>query len=104
MLVCSGRQGRFVLDDAIAAGFLTHVFINEAKVRDIQVMQSNSAIAAYRLYHSYPNLLAGLNESESAQALQPLQLGHDVSFCAKTSITKTVPKLGATQREGLYLL
>jgi 2-phosphosulfolactate phosphatase len=104
IIVCAGRQGRFVLDDAITAGYLTHIFIHEAKVRDIPVAQSNAAIAAYRLYHSYPNLLAALNESDSAQALQPLQLGHDVSYCAKTSMTKTVPSLGTTPRKGLYLL
>src|SRR6266516_2225771 len=103
-LVCAGRQGQFVLDDAIAAGFLCHVFLNEAKVRDLPVTQSNSAIAAYRLFHSYPNLLAGLNDSESAKALYPLRLEADISYCAKTSITKRVPRLGTTSREGLYLL
>lgn len=104
MLVCAGRQGHFVLDDAVAAGYLAHIFINEAKVRNIEIRQSNATIAAYRLYHSYPNLLAGLNESESAQALQPLQLGQDVSYCAKESMTKRVPRLGTRPGEGLYLL
>ncbi|HVA22841.1 MAG TPA: 2-phosphosulfolactate phosphatase [Chloroflexota bacterium] len=104
LLVCAGRQGQFVLDDAIAAGYLCHIFLNETKVRDLPVSQSNSAIAAYRLYHSYPNLISALNESASAQALYPLRLGGDVSYCAQTSITKRAPRLGTTDREGLYLL
>jgi 2-phosphosulfolactate phosphatase len=104
MLVCAGRQGRFVLDDAVAAGYLCHVLLSEAKVRDFRVVQSNSASAAFRLYHSYPNLLAGLNESESAHALQPLRLSADVSYCAKASISKRVPRLGTELQRGLYLL
>jgi len=104
LLVCAGRQGRFVLDDAVAAGYLCHVFLNEARVRDVRVSQGNAANAAYRLYHSYPNLLAGLSESDSAQALQPLRLGGDGSYCARTSISKRVPRLGTTPGEGLHLL
>jgi 2-phosphosulfolactate phosphatase len=104
VIVCSGREGRFVLDDSVAAGYLCHVLLNEARVRNLPVVQSNSANAAYRLYHSYPNLLAALNESDSGQNLYPLRLEADVSFCAKTSTTKRVPRLGAAQWEGLYLL
>jgi 2-phosphosulfolactate phosphatase len=103
-LVCAGRQGQFVLDDAVAAGYLCHIFLNETKVRDLPVTPSNSALAAYRLYHSYPNLTSALNESASAKALQPLRLGADVAYCAQTSITKRVPRLASTLREGLYLL
>ena len=103
-LVCAGRQGQFVLDDAVAAGYLCHIFLNETRVRGVAVSQTNSAAAAYRLYHSYPNLTAALNESASAQALLPLRLGADVGYCARTSTTKRVPRLGAVDREGLYLL
>lgn len=104
IIVCSGREGRFVLDDAVAAGYLCHIFLNEARVRNLPVVQSNSANAAYRLYHSYStNLLAALNESDSGQALYPLRLEQDVSYCAKTSITKTVPRLGTTPWQGVYL-
>ncbi len=103
-MVCAGRQGRFVLDDAVAAGYLCHIFLNEARVRDLPVAQSNSAIAAYRLYHAYPNLLAAVNESESAKALYPLRLEADISYCARTSVTKRVPRLGTVALEGLYLL
>jgi 2-phosphosulfolactate phosphatase len=104
VLVCAGRQGQFVLDDAIAAGYLCHIFLNETKIRDLPVSQSNSAIAAYRLFHSYSNLTSAVNESASAQALYPLRLEADVGYCAQTSITKRVPRLGAVEREGLYLL
>lgn len=110
VLVCAGRQGRFVLDDAVAAGYLCHILLNEARVRNIRVAQSNAALAAYRLYHAYPNLLAALNESDSGQSLYPLRLGEDVSYCAKTSISKTVPRLERSvahewsERQGLYLL
>ena len=104
VLVCAGRQGQFVLDDAIAAGYLCHIFLNETKVRDVPVAQSNSASAAYRLYRSYSNLTSALNESASAQALYPLRLSADVGYCAQTSITKRVPRLGTVEREGLYLL
>jgi 2-phosphosulfolactate phosphatase len=104
VFLCAGRQGGFVLDDAIGAGYLCHILLNEAKVRSLRVSQSNAAIAAYRLYHSYPNLLAGLNDSDSAQALYPLRLGADVSYCARASITKRVPRLATAAGEGLYLL
>ena len=103
-LVCAGRQGQFVLDDAVAAGYLCHIFLNETKIRDLPVSRSNSAIAAYRLFHSYSNLTSALNESASGQALQPLRLGADVTYCAQTSVTRRVPRLGTTLREGLYLI
>jgi 2-phosphosulfolactate phosphatase len=104
VIVCAGREGRFVLDDAVAAGFLTHLFLTEAKIRNQPVDQSNSAVAAYRLYHSYSNLTAAFNDSDSAQALQPIRLGGDVAYCARPSITKRVPRLGTTPREGVYLI
>ncbi len=109
LIVCAGRDGRFVLDDAAAAGYLCHIFLNEAKVRSLPVAESNSAIAAYRLYHSYPNLLAAFNDSDSAKALYPVRLERDVSYCAKTSISKRVPQLAAEapehwhDRAGVYL-
>src|SRR5207248_7352587 len=89
-LVCSGRGGRFVLDDAVAAGYLCHILISETNVRKLPLTHSNSAVAAYKLYHSYPNLLAALNESDSAANLYQVRLGEDVSYCAKTSVTRTV--------------
>ena len=108
VLVCSGVGGRFVLDDAVAAGYLCHILVNEARVRKLPLDQSNSAIAAYRLYHSYPNLLVALNESDSALNLLPLRLGADISYCARTSVSKTVPRLGMIAgeqvRQGFYLL
>ncbi|HUZ78271.1 MAG TPA: 2-phosphosulfolactate phosphatase [Chloroflexota bacterium] len=109
LLVCSGRAGRFVLDDAVTAGYLCHVLLSEAKVRGLPVNQSNSAIAAYRLYHSFPNLLAALNESDSARALHSIRLGGDVAYCARASLSKTVPELVASSANtedprGLYVL
>lgn len=103
-VVCSGRGGRFVLDDAVAAGYLCHILVSETKVRKLPLTQSNSAIAAYRLYHSYPNLLAALNESDSADNLYQVRLAEDVGYCAKTSVTRTVPRLGTSPKDGLYLL
>ncbi|MHB8618004.1 MAG: 2-phosphosulfolactate phosphatase [Chloroflexota bacterium] len=110
VLVCAGRAGRFVLDDAVTAGYLCHVILNEARVRDVAVSQGNGAIAAYRLYHSYPSLLPALNESASGQALYPLRLERDISYCARPSISKRVPRLARqipkdwAARQGLYLL
>ncbi|MGH2470681.1 MAG: 2-phosphosulfolactate phosphatase, partial [Chloroflexota bacterium] len=109
LLVCSGRAGRFVLDDAVTAGYLCHVLLSEAKVRGLPVNQSNSAVAAYRLYHSFPNLLAALNESDSARALHSIRLGGDVAYCARPSFSKTVPQLAvfsasADEPRGLYIL
>jgi len=93
-----------VLDDAVSAGYLCHILVSETKVRKLPLTQSNSAIAAYRLYHSYPNLLAALNESDSADNLYQIRLAEDVGYCAKTSVTRTVPRLGANSKDGLYLL
>ncbi|HLG74483.1 MAG TPA: 2-phosphosulfolactate phosphatase [Chloroflexota bacterium] len=101
VLVCAGRQGQFVLDDAAVAGYLCHILLNEAKLRDLPVTTNNAAVAAYRLYHSYGNLLSALNDSASGQALYPLRLGADVQYCAQQSISKRVPRLDGQQ---LYLL
>ncbi len=110
VVVCSGVGGRFVLDDAVTAGYLCHIILSDAKVRNLPLNQTNSAIAAYRLYHSYPNLTAALNESDSAKALHSVRLAHDISFCGQTSMTKQVPRLQVEvpkqweERQGLYLL
>ncbi|MDE3074128.1 MAG: 2-phosphosulfolactate phosphatase [Chloroflexota bacterium] len=110
VLVCAGRAGRFVLDDAVAAGYFSHVLLNEAKIRELPVVQTNAAVAAYRLYHSYPHVSAAWNESDSARNLQSIGLEQDISFCTKASMTRQVPRLEREvpasweERKGLYVL
>lgn len=107
-LVCAGREGRFVLDDALCAGYLAGLLNSEARVRGLGPELNDAARASLKILSGYPNLVEALYESASGRALRPIGLEHDISYCARTSVSAMVPELSRPdaprQLRSLHLL
>jgi len=89
VIVCAGREMAFVMDDAVCAGFLADILLNEDGVTP-----TDSAKASHRLFRSYyPNILKALEDSSSGRSLIKLGLEADLKYCAQLNINDIVPKL-----------
>lgn len=85
-IVCAGREGAFVLDDAYCAGRLVELLDGE---------RTDSAEAALRLARSFAGPEDGLAASSSAENLRANGLAVDIAFCARESVCGGVPRVVA---------
>jgi 2-phosphosulfolactate phosphatase len=92
VMVCSGTDTEFTLEDATTAGLLVEAVASHAGARTIPHL-SDSAIAARRLWQTEPNLLRGWMEGKHAQLLADKGFGEDVAFSATLDRYRTVPTL-----------
>lgn len=92
VIVCSGTNGDFTLEDATAAGLYVEALVALGTAWDSPVL-ADSAIAARRLWQGEPNLLRGWMEGKHAQRLGDIGFGEDVGFCAAIDNSQTVPTL-----------
>lgn len=90
-IVCAGREGRFVLDDAVAAGLIVGRLVEAAHARGQEVVVSDAATAAMRLREAWPTLLAALEASDGGVTLRLIGAEADIPFCAEEDATTTVP-------------
>lgn len=86
VIICSGREGSFSLEDAVCAGAL-------AKAVDPDT-QADAARTALVLHKSAgKNLAAFIASSEHARYLDSIGMSEDVEFCSRTSWTDVIPSL-----------
>jgi 2-phosphosulfolactate phosphatase len=90
-IVCAGREGMYVLDDAVAAGVIVERLAGEAGERGFQVRLSDAAVTAVRLRRSWPTLLAAMEASDGGATLRRIGAPGDIDFCAGEDLTTTVP-------------
>ena len=90
-IVCAGREGLFVLDDAIAAGLIAQRLVESAATRGEDADLSDAAKAAVRLRESWPTLLAAMQDSDGGATLRRIGAPQDIDFCAGEDLTTTVP-------------
>ena len=90
-IVCSGREGMFVLDDAVAAGLIVSHLAEAAALAGGVAILSDAATAAVRLRESWPTLLAALEASDGGATLRRIGAPLDIVFCAEEDRTATVP-------------
>jgi len=83
-IVCAGREGRFVLDDAYCAGRMVELLSGE---------RTDSAEAAVRLARSFVDAEEGVAASSSAENLRVNGLAADIAWCARESVCSVVPRL-----------
>ena len=57
-IVCSGHLGKFLLDDAVCAGYLVGELQRQLEAQRLPLKKSNSALAVEKLYHSFPDALS----------------------------------------------
>ena len=92
-VVCAGTLGRFALDDAVAAGVLVERITAALRSRGQDASLTEAAVAAVRLYGSYPDLVTPLRESVAGRLVTKLGAGDDVPFCARVDVSSSVPIL-----------
>ena len=93
-IVCAGREGSFVLDDAVAAGVIAERLAAQAGGRGVPVRLSDAAQAAVRLRRSWPTLLEAMEASDGGATLRRIGAPEDIAFCAGEDLTTTVPVVG----------
>lgn len=88
LLVCSGTQGHFSLDDFLGAGRLAHLLEEQGYELD------DLALAARDTYrHNAQRLPEALASCRHAGILYNVGLGEDVAFCARTDVFSQVAAL-----------
>ncbi len=92
VIVCSGTEGRFTLEDATVAGIYVEA-LNALGTGWKIPKFSDDSIAARRLWEKEPNLLRGWMEGNHAQTLADLGFGADLGFCAAVDTLANVPTL-----------
>jgi 2-phosphosulfolactate phosphatase len=90
-VVCAGREGLFVLDDAVAAGLIVMRLAEAAGRAGRDVNLSDAATAAVRLRESWPTLLSALEASDGGATLRRIGAPEDIVFCAQEDRSSTVP-------------
>lgn len=92
-VVCAGRNGRFVIDDAVAAGVIVERLLEAADAAGLEARPTDAASAAVRLRRSFPSLLAAMTESDGGTTLVEIGAPEDIAFCAEEDLSRTVPAL-----------
>ncbi len=91
VLICSGKMGRFALEDSVCAG----MFINEILKRSKTELAVNDASrTAKYLFDSYHrDILLMLKESSHGYYLSQLGMEHDLEQAALINSERVVPEL-----------
>lgn len=92
VFLCSGREGRFGLDDAVTAGRMM-VALLEARP-DVEWAMNDGARAALALGRAWgDDLLALFTETAAGRQVAEAGLEADVAFCAQTDLRDVLPVL-----------
>jgi 2-phosphosulfolactate phosphatase len=91
-VVCAGQQGRFNIDDAVAAGVIVDRIVERLEASGAAVELTDPATTAVRLRRSYPDLLTALDGSEGGRTLHRIGQAEDIAFCAEEDVSTTVPE------------
>ena len=96
VVVCSGSENTFALEDAIGAGALVDALLNLAPEIELR----DGARAATLLYRSVaPRLEEAVASADHAQALAAKGFAGDVTQCAQLDVLDVVPIL----RDGIFV-
>lgn len=87
IIICSGTQGKFSLDDALAAG----IFINRLKQK-ISLQLSDSAIAVSLAIEDEEKLSISLKNCFHLNWLLQKGMKNDVDYCLQLDLINAVPK------------
>jgi len=89
VILCSGRNGGFSLEDTVCAGMLI------ARVaEDQEVVLSDSAVASMSLYRSMGRgILKMMRGSDHGKYLEEIGFGSDIRYCAGVDTVPVVPFL-----------
>lgn len=91
VLLCSGKEDRFSLEDTVCAGMMTSR-LQERLPKSLEL--SDSAWAGLQIYHQYQkDLLKMLNSSAHGRYLLTLGFQEDLVYCSQVDSFPVVPVL-----------
>ncbi len=93
-LVCAGREGRFSLDDAYAAGAIVDAILSDPQGRGDGVSLTDAALAARVLYHGSPDAEALYRKTLAGQNVLEIGLEEDLRFSVEKDCSSVVPRIG----------
>jgi len=90
IILCSGKNGDFSLEDTVCAGMLIYRLTGEDST--VKYELTDSALGAAKLYDTYSkDLLKMLHDSEHGKFLVENGFGDDLPECAKVDISTALP-------------
>ena len=92
VVVCSGTDQQFTLEDATVAGLYVEAITGMAGAWEMPAVD-DAAIACGRLWQTEPNMLRGWMEGAHAKTLGDRGFGEDVGYCAGIDVLHIVPTL-----------
>jgi 2-phosphosulfolactate phosphatase len=90
LLLCSGWQNKFNLEDTICAGAICDHLISTGKYISIE---DSSIASKYLFLSAKDNILGYLKSSSHRRRLINLDLGEDIKYCLTPNITPVIPVL-----------
>jgi 2-phosphosulfolactate phosphatase len=89
LIVCSGKEGKFGIEDVVFAGACVNTI---SQIVTSEINKSDSAVEAEMLYqHCKSDILQMLHNSEHGRYLINIGLGDDLALCAQVDTTTAVP-------------
>lgn len=94
-IVCAGRHGRFVLEDAVTAGEIAKRIVTGEAERGRAAVLTDAVVASIRLRDAEPDPVAAMTDSDGGRTLHEIDQAEDIAYVAAVDATTTVPVLVA---------
>lgn len=92
-VVCSGREGRFSLDDAFTAGAIVDEALANTPAAG-RLLLTDAAQAARTLFRAFPDAEAMFRTTRAGRRLIEIGLPEDLPYCAAQDRSRLVPRVG----------
>jgi 2-phosphosulfolactate phosphatase len=92
-IVCAGTNGQFVLDDAVAVGFLVDRVAGLLDAYGGECTLNDAALTAHRLSRGYADFDTAFRQSASGRRVIEIGAEEDLAFCARVDTSRVVPRL-----------
>ena len=93
-ILCAGKEGRVMLDDAVCAGMLAEKLIAAATLQgDVPSLSDSCQIALALWQNGKDDLKAGVMQSQHAAELESKGFSADIDFCCRTDVYNMAPCL-----------
>lgn len=92
-ILCAGKQTQFCIEDAVCAGMLTKLLIDD---EETEIDFNDSAVAAVALFKNFSkNLLKMARTCDHGKYLIEIGFEKDIEFCTNIDTFDVVPELSA---------
>ena len=87
LLLASGWQGKFCLEDTICAGAICDQLLKPINLRSV----NDSTVASKYLFQSAQSNFGYLKASSHRKRLNKLKLNEDIKYCLTPNLTDVIP-------------